>query len=317
MNDRVVQPAAVEPSPLRARPPSWEAFERALAAALSVLEDEYLVVSARKGHAYVQFHVSPDVGVLAETASNAYRAPDDQLDAGQLATLLSLGWAPPTRPPDAQPPVPKGSPNHFRTFPRPFSCAEIARFAVATLAGPLHVKSPGDLAYKAFDEAGHPITLPALPIERRSPPPARAKAPARPRRPGAFDRLRASVLAAARAATGQGSLAYDDGTLQVPVGNRTGFIRPTEDPFYVRVHVHLLSDVEGTEDFLARAHDLNRRLPVVRVIYHERSVFLGVDFPALPFRPEHLVQATSLLARLADEVLEDLRAPGGTPEMTN
>ena len=37
---------------------------------------------------------------------------------------------------------------------------------------------------------------------------------------------------------------------------------------------------------------------------------LGVDFPAIPFRPEHLAQAVTALAQLADAVLKDIRAPG-------
>jgi hypothetical protein len=35
-----------------------------------------------------------------------------------------------------------------------------------------------------------------------------------------------------------------------------------------------------------------------------------VDFPAIPFRPEHLAQAVTALAQLADAVLKDIRAPG-------
>ncbi len=84
-----------------------------------------------------------------------------------------MGWAAPTHASDSPDPVaaPKGSPNHFREFPRPSSCADVARFAVRTLTGPLRVASPADLEYKAFDDGGHPVTLPALPIERLPPPP--------------------------------------------------------------------------------------------------------------------------------------------------
>jgi hypothetical protein len=87
-----------------------------------------------------------------------------------------------------------------------------------------------------------------LPIERVPARPTPAKPPAKPRKPGDFDKLRAKVLAAARSGTGLGSLEYgDDGTLQVPIGSRTGWIRPCENPFYVRVHLHLLSGVEGDD----------------------------------------------------------------------
>ncbi len=310
MNERTVQSASSESAPPPAQATGWEAFEEALASALSVLREEFLIVAAKAGHRFVQFHVSSDDGVFAETVSNAYLGPDEELDVGQLAELLCLGWAAPTRAPDSPPDAPKGSPNHFREFPRPYSCAEVARFAVRTLAEVHRVGSPADLEYEAFDDDGHPVTLPALPIARRTPTP-KAKAPVKPGRPTEFDRLRARVLAAARAGSGQGSLAYDeDGALHVPVGSRMGWIRPYERPQYVRVHIHLLSDVEGGEDLLAQIHHVNSRLPVVRVIYVGRSVFLGVDFPALPFRAEHLTQAVTLVAQFADDVLEELRLPG-------
>jgi hypothetical protein len=313
MNERTIQSqsAASELSPPPAHATGWEAFEEALASALSVLDDEYLVVSAGTGNRFVQFHVDRVVGILAETASNAYLGPDHQLDEGQLAALLSLEWAAPTHAPDAPAPVLKGSPNHFRKFPSPYSCAEVARFAVATLTGPLHVERPAELGYKAFDEDGNKVTLPVLPIEPVPDSPARAKPPAKPRRRGEFDKLRARVLAAARSGTGLGSLAYgDDGTLQVPIGNRTGWIRPCEKPFYVRVHLHLLSDVDADEEMLGRMHEVNARLPVARVIYQAGSVFFGIDFPAAPFRPEHLAQAMAGLAALADDVLADVRGTG-------
>ena len=320
MNERTIQSVSSESRPPPAQAPSWDAFEQALASALSVLREEFLVVSTRAGNRYVQFNVNPDEGVFAETVSNAYLGPDEKLDVGQLADLLSLGWAAPTRAPNAPSPdaEAKGSPNHFREFPRPYSCADVARFAVRTFTGPLRIRNPAELEYKSFDEAGHPVTLPALPIERVPVPPPKVKAPAKPKGSREFDRLRAKVLAAARAGTGQGSLAYDDdGSLHVPVGNRMGWIRPFERPQYVRVHIHLLSDVEGGEEFLAQIHEVNSRLPVVRIIYKGKSVFLGVDFPALPFRAEHLTQAVTLLAQFAEDVIEELRLPGEPEKVQN
>jgi len=308
--------SAAPPAPL----PAWEAFEKSLASALSVLKDEFLVVSTKVGNRFVQFNACADQGVFAEAVCNAYLAPGEKLDVGQVEALLSLGWAPPTHAPDSAAPVPppRGSPNHFREFPRPYSCAEIARFAVRTLTEPLRVGTPAELEYRAFDVEGHAVTLPVLHIDREPAPPPRTKAPAKPRGPSAFERLRAKVLAAARNETGLGSLAYDDdGTLLVPIGSRMGWVRPNEEPFFVRVHVHLLSDVEGDEDFLALVHEVNSRLPMARVIYKGRSVYLGIDFPAVPFRAEHLAQAVTTLALLADDVLSDLRLPADPVKLEN
>jgi len=313
MNERTVHEVANE-SPAALAPLSgWEAFEQALAAALSVLADESLIVSARVGNRFVQFNACPDEGVFCESVSNAYLDPAEKLDEGQVAALLSLGWAGPTHAPDSPSPVsaPKGSPNFFREFPNPYACAEIAHFAVRTLTEVLRIPSPDDLEYKAFDDSGHGVTFPVLPIDPVQAPPPRAKAPPKRKGPTEFARLRARVLAAARDGSGLGSLEYDDdGDLQISIGSRTGWIRPCERPFYVRVHVHLLANVEADEEFLARMHEVNSRLPMARVIYKGGSAFLGVDFPAVPFRPEHLNQAVTTLARLADEVLKEIRASG-------
>jgi hypothetical protein len=320
MNERTVQLTGSEPVPPPSESAGWEAFEEALASALSVLKDEILIVSTRAGNRYVQFNVCPDQGVFAEAVSNAYLGADEKLDAARLTELLAIGWAPPTHAPGSPDalPAPKGSPNHFREFPRPDACADVARLAVRTLTGPFRVGSPAELEYKAFDDEGHPVTLPALPIVRVPLPPPKVKSTGKPAARTELEKLRARVLSAARAGTGQGSLAYDgDGALHVPIGNRMGWIRPHEKPLYVRVHLHLLSDVEPTGELLAQIHVVNGRLPVVRVIYRNRCIFLGVDFPALPFRPEHLTQAVTLLAQLADGVLEELRLPAEAEEARN
>jgi len=309
MNERTTEVVNGRPAAPPAPASAWESFEKALASALSVLKDEYLVVSTKGGNRFVQFNVCPDEGVFAEAVSNAYLGPAEKLDVGQMADLLSLGWAAPTHEPGSPDavPAPDGSPNHFREFQQPYSCADVARFAIRTLTGPLRVGNPSELEYRAFDNDGHAVTLPALAIDRDAPPRPKAKPPAKTKESDPFKKLRAKVLAAARTASGQGSLAYDeDGWLQVPVGSRTGWIRINENPWYVRVYVQLMSEVEGGERFLAQIHEMNSRMPLARVIYTDQSVFLGIDFPALPFRAEHLTQTVTLLARFADRVTEDL-----------
>ena len=318
MNGLMVNEDANE-SPAPSAPlASWEAFEKALASALSVLANESLVVSARVRNRFVQFYACPDDGVFCESVSYAYLDPAEKLDDGQLAALLALGWSSPTHAPDSPSPVsaPRKSPNFYREFPNPYACSEIARLAVRTLTEVHRIPSPDDLQYKAFDDSGHGVTFPVLPIDPAPAPPPRAKVPKKRRGPTEFARLRAKVLTAARDGSGLASLEYEDGTLQISIGSRTGWIRPFADPFYVRVHVQLLANVHADEEFLARMHEVNSRLPMVRVIYRNGSVFLGVDFPAVPFRPEHLTQAVTALSQLADAVLKDIRAPGVEPPGT-
>ena len=61
-------------------------------------------------------------------------------------------------------------------------------------------------------------------------------------------------------------------------------------------------------------HEVNGRLPIARVIYKAGNVFFGIDFLAAPFRAEHLAQAMTGLAALADVVLDDLRGTGDETE---
>src|SRR5512137_500064 len=179
----------------------WELLEAGLAAALAVLGDEMLVLSARTGTRYVQFASSAGQGLLVETGSNAFLGEREKLDVGQLAALLGLGWSQPTHAPGASEPVPDGSPNHFRRWRTPVPFADVARLAVRTLVEVLRVGNPGELRYEAFDADGHLVTLPGLGIAR-VPAPARRPGKAPQRAAGsAFARLRTRVRAAARAAT--------------------------------------------------------------------------------------------------------------------
>src|SRR5512147_2482578 len=102
-----------------AAPGGWESLEAGLAAALALLADEMLILSARTGNRYVQFASSAGKGLVVETGSNAFLAEADKLDVGQLAALLGLGWLQPTHAPDASEPLAGGSPNHFRRFRAP------------------------------------------------------------------------------------------------------------------------------------------------------------------------------------------------------
>ena len=290
----------------------WAAFERDLALTLSVLKDEFLVISSKAGNRFVQFNARPDKSVVAETVSNAYLEPGEKLDEPQVTALAAMGWLAPVRAPE-EPPA-KGSPNFFREFPAPFSCSEIARLATRTLSEVHHLPGPEALEYHAFDDPGHPVTLPGLHLDRAPRQAPKAKPVSKRRSSGPFARLRAEVLAAAREASGFGALEYDaDGDLAIPVGRRMGWVRPYQKPFYVRVFCHLL-EVEADDELTERIHEVNSRLPLARVIYKAGNLYLGVDFPAAPFHAAHLSQAVTALASLADDVLNDLRPRVGKIE---
>src|SRR5664279_5054643 len=87
------------PSPPRRKAPlgAWPAFERKLAETLGALEeDQYLVVSAKRGWAYVQFAAQGSFGLRAECVGNNYLDEAHALRAGQMARLRRMGWSAPT-----------------------------------------------------------------------------------------------------------------------------------------------------------------------------------------------------------------------------
>lgn len=309
MNQRTQTRPPANPRAAPPHRPGWESFESNLASTLPVLKDECLVISSREGNRFVQFSADPQRGLFAETVSNGFLPTPERLDDGQVTALLALGWSAPTHDPDASAPVPppQGSPNFFRHFPSPVSAPEAARVAVRTLAEVHRLSGPEALEYRAFDGAGTPVVLPALHIAATAAaePPRRKRTPRRRRLP--FDRLKAQVLRATRTSTGLGSLEYDDdGTLPIAVGNRPGIVQPFESPHFVRVYVSLAGGVDGDEALLARMHEMNSRLSLARVIYTDGSIYLAVDFPAVPFHADHVGQAIGAIVRVVDRVARDL-----------
>ncbi|HEY3348444.1 MAG TPA: hypothetical protein VGM13_01545 [Thermoanaerobaculia bacterium] len=178
------------PPPRKAPPGAWPAFERKLAETLGALEeDQYLVVSAKRGWAYVQFAAQGSFGLRAECVGNNYLDEAHALSAGQTALLRRIGWSSPTGTP--------GSPNFFRDFERPVPCADAARMAVRALTEVFEIPHPGSLVYKAFDKKQRTILVPTLGLKREEPAPP----PEKPREDAVQD-LRALVLKAIREGSG-------------------------------------------------------------------------------------------------------------------
>ena len=83
----------------RRRSARWPAFEKRLAETLAALEeDQYLVVSAKRGWAYVQFAAQGSFGLRAECVGNNYLDEAHALSAGQKARMRRMGWSPGLRP---------------------------------------------------------------------------------------------------------------------------------------------------------------------------------------------------------------------------
>jgi hypothetical protein len=168
------------PTPPRRRSPhsAWPAFEKKLAETLAALEeDQYLVVSAKRGWAYVQFAAQGAYGLRAECMSNNYLDAAHPLGARQIARLERMGWSAPTGTLEEvlKKRRNRGSPNFFRDFARPVPCADAARMAVRALTEVFAIQHPGYLVYKAFDKKERTILVPTLGLKREEPAPAAGK----------------------------------------------------------------------------------------------------------------------------------------------
>jgi len=150
---------------------AWRGFRSALAVALSDLdEDEYLVISRKSSHAFVQFAAQGAQGMRAEAVSNAYLSKASPLTRAASARLLDLGWNAPTYVQVAgETEPPEGSPNFYLDVPVPVPFPKLAALAVQSLREVYAARHPGQLLYKAWGEGPTQIRFPSLRIKREPP----------------------------------------------------------------------------------------------------------------------------------------------------
>jgi hypothetical protein len=300
-------------APLRrkkAAPAAWPAFESKLSEALGVLEeDQYLVIAAKRGWAYVQFAGQGSYGIRAECVSNNYLIGSHALSAGQIAALNRLGWSSPTGTPEEvlAKRQPNGSPNFFRDFERPVPYDKVARMAVRSLTEVFEILHPGYLHYKAFDSNQKSILIPTLGLKREPEAPPREKPDA-----DTIKGLREVVLKAIRKASGNADLEFDgDGDLSLRFGSAVVVVRVLGDPPYVRVFSPVLTNVEVDDRLVDRINELNSEVRNLRLFVRDGTVFAATEVFSSPFVAEHLSGACWQLGSLADEIDEMLQKEFG------
>jgi hypothetical protein len=279
------------PTPPRRRSPrgAWPAFEKRLAEALGALEeDQYLVVSAKRGWAYVQYAAQGSYGMRAECVGNDYLDEAHALSAGQKAQLRKIGWSSPRG---------KLSPNFFRDFDRPVPCADAARMAVRALTEVFEIPHPGSLVYKAFDKKDRPILVPTLGLKREEPAPP----PEKPREDAVQD-VRALVLKAIREGSGNPDLGLTpDGDVALRFGSAAVYVRVLDVPPCVRMFSPVLEGVEADDRLFGRLNELNLDMRLARFFVTEGRVIVAAELFVGPFVAEHVKRACLVMGSLADE----------------
>ncbi|MBK9063930.1 MAG: YbjN domain-containing protein [Acidobacteria bacterium] len=280
------------PSPPRRKAPlgAWPAFERKLAETLGALEeDQYLVVSAKRGWAYVQFAAQGSFGLRAECVGNNYLDEAHALSAGQMALLRRIGWSSPTG--DAW--LPELLPGL-----RPAgSVRRRGRMAVRALTEVFEIPHPGSLMYKAFDKKHRTILVPTLGLKREEPAPP----PEKPRE-DTVEGLRKLVLEAIREGSGNTDLGFTrDGDVALRFGSAAVYVRVLDDPPCVRMFSPVLEDVEADDRLLDRLNELNAEMRLARFFVVEGRVIVAAEMFVAPFVAEHVKRACVVVGSLADE----------------
>jgi hypothetical protein len=290
---------------------AWPVFEARLAETLETLEeDQYLVISSKRGWAYVQFAAQGSFGLRAESVSNNYLFGSNRLSADQIEALRTLGWSPPTGTPQEATPKrqPDGSPNFFRDFGRPVPFGDVARLAVRTLTEVLGIPHPGFLKYKAFDRNHQSILIPTLGLMRCPPAPRQEKPPA-----DTVGEVRVLLLEAIRKASGIPDLEFSDENNLLPLrfGTAMVLVRVHREPFCVGIISPILANVEVNDVLVDRLNDINAKVRFARLFVTEGTVYAAVEVSASPFVADHVVRACELLGRLADDLDESLQEQFG------
>jgi hypothetical protein len=284
---------------------AWPKFQAALAQVLERLaEDQYLVISYKDAHRFVQFAGEGAHGLRLETISNHYLEPSDQLDEQQLAALRALGWQDPTQPPPESTPKgdPDGSPNYFVDMAAPVDFAVAAELAVRTLVEVLGVSHPGLLVYNAFEREGASLVFAELKLKRA----------AEDSSEQAFEWTQRRMVNILQEVTHLDSLGVDeDGDVLVHYGNIAVFTRLTQDPLRVRIVSPLLLEAKVSSKLKTYLNEANRSGVWMRLFLDHGTVLALAELPASPLNAEHLSRVFVDFCRNGDQLAQSLQARFG------
>lgn len=135
---------------------NWGLFAQNLSHVLEGLEeDQFLILSSKRGNRFLQFSCQGAWGIRAEVASNHFLKGNERLSRREMAWLRTHGWNAPTGTPRQATPEkdPDGSPNYYIDFPATVSKSDIAKLVIDTLSQGLALPYPGALTYESFDSS--------------------------------------------------------------------------------------------------------------------------------------------------------------------
>ena len=273
----------------------WGPFAQSLSRVLARLEeDQFLILSAKKGNRYLQLSCQGTWGTRIEVVSNHFLKGDDRLTRQEMAWLCTHGWNAPTGTPKQATPDkdPDGSPNYFIDVPTSVSASDFMSMIIDTLIHGLGLPYPGALNYESFDSEGGELAFQELGLK----PSARVDTP-----------LMDQVLSVYRDVTGIEDLAFDeDGDVSVRYG--VIVISAVQLNNRVRLFSALVTEAKETPALLRKINQINDGVHRIRVFLHDHVVYAALDVPADPFVPAHMVAAMNEFSEVAEGLAIVLRA---------
>lgn len=273
----------------------WAPFAQQLVLVLSRLEeDQFLILSVKRGNRYLQFSCQGAWGMRAEVTSNHFLKGSDRLTRREMTWLRARGWNAPTGTPKQAIPDkdPDGSPNFYIDFPMAVPATEIVSVAIDTLIHGLALPYPGVLSYESFDAAGKALEFHELglkPVLSQSKP------------------LMDQVLTVFRSVTGIDDLSFDDdGDLGVRYG--AILVNAVQLDNRVRLFSALVAELAESPDVLRKLNQINDGVHRIRVFWHDEVVYAALDIPAEPLVPTHLADALHEFSEMAEGLAIVLRA---------
>lgn len=273
----------------------WSPFAQNLEGVLvSLSEDQYLILSAKRGNRFLQFSCQGDWGMRVEVSSNHFLEGKDRLSRKETAWLRAHGWNAPTGTPKKATPDkdPDGSPNYFVDFPANMAVSELVTLVIETLIRGLGVPYPGALTYESFDSESGPLIFKTLGLK-----------------PGGQknDTLMAKVLSVLRGVTGIEDLEPDeDGDVSVRYG--VIVIAFVELENKIRIFSSLITGVQESKRLLRKLNHINDGGQRLRCAFRDGIVYASLDVPSVPFVPEHLADALREFSNVAEGLAIVLRA---------
>jgi hypothetical protein len=278
----------------------WLTFTERLCSVLQEMrEDQFLIISDKHSHRFVQFAAQGGYGMRAEAVSNRYLPRPERLNPRQRCDLLGIGWKAPTTKSTTPARDPHGSPNFHAAFPVPVPFVAVAGLATRTLAEVFRVAHPGHLQYRSFDSAKRgDLSWPQLRLKAESP----AVDPAD---------IAQRLLATLREETGIDNLEFDeDGDIVLRSDTVSVLIDLQELPPTLRIRSALLRDIDATPSLLERLNELNATQGQPHFFVRDGIVGAATHLPVHPYEPAHVVRMLREFCQAVVATESQLKAGG-------